>query len=168
MTAYAGDSLFQTCDDEDAVLPMLDAYRSGQGFIGTFEYEPIGADNSLVATGLPQACLVGDPAMLLGKEAADPDTPPAWDAAQGSCEATYAAASNSRPEHHADHGHNRSPGLLGSAPAQLSGLAGQGEWASRPVPAPARRRAVGRACAARRGQPDRRLDATPDVSSAAG
>jgi hypothetical protein len=99
MTAYAGKDLFQVCDDEDAVAPMLDVYRSGVGFAGTFEYEPIGADNALIATGLPQACLVSDPTTALGKEIGDPDTPPAWDATQGSCEATYKAAQNSRPEH---------------------------------------------------------------------
>ena len=99
MTFYAAKDLYQSCDDEDAVAPMLDVYRSGGGFIGTFEYEPIGADNSLLARGLPQACLVSDPAIELGKKAADPDAPPAWDVAQGSCEATFSAAQESRPEH---------------------------------------------------------------------
>lgn len=99
LTAYAARDLFQSCDDEDAVPGMLDSYRSGAGFEGTYEYEPIGADNSLVATGLPQACLVSDPAIALGQVAATPDEPPAWHAAQNTCEATYAAAPDSRPEH---------------------------------------------------------------------
>jgi hypothetical protein len=97
MTAYAAKDFFQSCDAEDAVPGMLNVYRAGQGFIGTYEYEPIGADNSLVATGLPQACLVSDPAVTLGK--ANEDGGLAWDAGQGSCEATYAAAANTRPEH---------------------------------------------------------------------
>ncbi|MGP8225465.1 MAG: hypothetical protein ACLQGT_04850, partial [Terracidiphilus sp.] len=99
ITAYAAQDFYQVCDDEDAVTPMLNAYRAGQGFIGTYEYEPIGADNSEVATGLPQACLVSDPAIVLGKETDDPDAPPVWDPAQGSCEATFGAAASSRPEH---------------------------------------------------------------------
>jgi hypothetical protein len=80
MTAYAASSLFQSCDEEDAVPGMLAVYGSGSGFIGTNEYEPIGADNAHVATGLPAACLVSDPAIVLGKPTDAPDTPPAWDA----------------------------------------------------------------------------------------
>jgi hypothetical protein len=99
MTAYAARDFFQPCDDEDAVPGMLNVYRSGRGFIGSFEYEPIGADISLIATGLPEACLVTDPATELGKPAADPDAPPEWNAAQGTCEATFALAVNSNPEH---------------------------------------------------------------------
>jgi hypothetical protein len=99
MTAYAATGLLQGCDDESGVTGMLAAYRSGHGFEGTYEYEPIGADNSLLAAGLPQACLVRDPATLLGKGSDDPDAPPIWDAAQGSCAATYPAAPASQPEH---------------------------------------------------------------------
>jgi hypothetical protein len=99
MTGYAAKDLFQSCDDEDAVPSMMAVYRSGHGFPGTFEYEPIGADNGLVAAGLPLACLVSDPKTELGEDSGDPDTPPAWNAAQGSCEATFAAAPTSRPEH---------------------------------------------------------------------
>jgi hypothetical protein len=99
MTAYAATGLFQPCDDEGGVPGMLASYRSGHGFVGTYEYEPMGADNSLVAAGLPQACLVSDPATPLGKGSDDPDAPPDWDAAQGSCEATFPAAQDSQPEH---------------------------------------------------------------------
>jgi uncharacterized membrane protein YhaH (DUF805 family) len=99
MTAYAGRSLAQACDDEDAVAGMLSAYRAGAGFIGSFEYEPIGADIALIATGLPEACLVTDPNAELGKPAADPDAPPVYNAALKSCDATYAVADNSQPEH---------------------------------------------------------------------
>jgi 6-pyruvoyl-tetrahydropterin synthase related domain len=94
MTAYAGKSFFQSCDDEDAVVGMLDTYRSGQGFPGTDEYEPLGADNSLLATGLPAACLVSDPSTALGAAAegnTGDDIPPAWSPEQGSCEATFVA-----------------------------------------------------------------------------
>ena len=86
----------------DAVPGMLHVYRSGQGFIGNYEYEPIGADNSLLATDLPQACLVSDPSTVLGKATDTPDSPPAWEATQGSCEATFASVVQlvrARPEH---------------------------------------------------------------------
>ena len=105
MTAFAGREFFQSCDEEDAVPGMLDTYRSGQGFIGTSEYEPIGADNSLVATGLPAACLVSDPATVLGVRPAGveaDDASPVWDAGQGSCEAAF-AASPARASNHGEH-----------------------------------------------------------------
>ena len=76
---------------------MLDSYRSGHGFAGTDEYEPIGADNSLIATGLPAACMVSDPSTVLGvlPSGVDADEAvPVWTAAQGSCEATYPSAPN--------------------------------------------------------------------------
>jgi hypothetical protein len=101
ITALADRYFFQSCDDEDAVPGMLDRYRSGQGFNGTGEYEPIGADNSLVATGLPDACLVSDPGTELGvlPDGADPDNAnPAWNTAQGSCDATM-RWQDDRPEH---------------------------------------------------------------------
>jgi len=99
MTAWAARDLYQVCDVEDAVAPMLRVYRSGAGFIGTYEYEPMGADNSVLARGLPLACLVSDPGIVLGQEAQTPDTPPGWNAGQRSCEATYGAAQESAPEH---------------------------------------------------------------------
>ena len=99
MTAYAARDLYQVCDVEDAVAPMLKVYRSGAGFIGTYEYEPMGADNSVLARELPQACFVADPEVVLGQAAKTPETPPGWNAGQGSCEATYEAAQDSAPEH---------------------------------------------------------------------
>jgi hypothetical protein len=92
---------FQVCDDEDNVAAMAGVYRSGNGFAGVGEYEPPGADNSLVATGLPAACMVSDPATALGTvpDGQDEDEAiPAWSAAQGSCEATF-AATNNQAEH---------------------------------------------------------------------
>ena len=69
---------------------MLAGYRAGAGFEGTDEYEPPGGDNTEVATGLPDGCLVGDPELKLGvksTEGANPD----WWAEQGSCEAVVRA-----------------------------------------------------------------------------
>jgi hypothetical protein len=91
MTAVAGMVFWQSCDDEDAVAGMLNTYHAGEGFGGTDEYEPIGADNSLIATNLPFSCLVSEPGAVLGKGPGG-DIPPEWDANQGSCEATFEAS----------------------------------------------------------------------------
>ncbi|MGB7985823.1 MAG: hypothetical protein WCF54_11720, partial [Terracidiphilus sp.] len=92
MTACADKFFYQSCDAEESVPGMLDAYRAGHGFLGTDEYEPIGSEFSLIPTGLPAACLVGDPNTALGKAPEAPDLPFTWDATQGSCQATYAWA----------------------------------------------------------------------------
>jgi len=97
-TGFAARSFFQACDDEDAVAGMLSAYRTGEGFVGTDEYAPLGADNTLAASGLPGACLVSDPKAALGvapagdgSAAGGDDAPtPEWTAEQGSCAATFA------------------------------------------------------------------------------
>jgi hypothetical protein len=100
-TAVAAVYFFQPCDDEDAVAPMVSVYRTGQGFEGVYEYEPIGADNSLVATGLPDACLVSNPHIVLGV-IDTPDANPDWWVEQKSCDAVYSAvppAAQPNPEH---------------------------------------------------------------------
>lgn len=102
VTATVGLSFFQPCDEEDAVAPMLAMYRSGVGAGGTDEYEPPGADNSLLASGLPAACLVTDSSTALGKSTGEPDAIPLWETAQGSCEATFAAL-QVRVKNHAEH-----------------------------------------------------------------
>jgi hypothetical protein len=102
VTAAAGLVFFQPCDEEDAVAGMLAQYRSGMGVAGTDEYEPPGADDSLLATGLPGACLVSDPSTVLGEGSGEPDAAPVWDAAQGSCEEAL-AASPVRVKSHAEH-----------------------------------------------------------------
>ncbi|MGO9778132.1 MAG: hypothetical protein ACLQGT_01750 [Terracidiphilus sp.] len=88
-TAFVAKDFYQACDDQDAVAPMVSVYRSGTGFAGTSEYAPPGSDNTLIATGLPAACLVTDPTAILGMlpdgVEAD-DAIPAWNAAQGSCD----------------------------------------------------------------------------------
>ncbi|HLY18882.1 MAG TPA: 6-pyruvoyl-tetrahydropterin synthase-related protein [Bryobacteraceae bacterium] len=96
-TAFAFVSLFQGCDEEDQVNGVLRDYSSGDGVAGTDEYAPPGADDSLVPTGLPFACLVTDPTDTLGK--GDPDMTPEWNPDQGSCEATF-AESGRTSEHH--------------------------------------------------------------------
>jgi hypothetical protein len=80
---------------------MVKVYRNGAGFEGVYEYAPIGADNGLVATGLPDACLVSNPRTALGIL----DTPganPDWWVEQHSCEATYSGTlpdAQANPEH---------------------------------------------------------------------
>jgi hypothetical protein len=92
MTVLAGMVFWQSCDDEDSVAGMLNRYRAGEGFGGQDEYQPIGADNSLIATNLPFSCLVSAPDTVLGKGPGG-DIPPEWDANQGSCEATFEPSS---------------------------------------------------------------------------
>ncbi len=79
---------------------MTEVYRAGAGFQGTDEYAPPGADDSLVAEDLPAACLVEAPTAKLGAAESDSDagSAPVWKAAQGSCEAIF-AASSSQPQH---------------------------------------------------------------------
>ncbi|MDR3776681.1 MAG: 6-pyruvoyl-tetrahydropterin synthase-related protein [Terracidiphilus sp.] len=98
-TVAAGRLFFQVCDDEDAVQGTLDVYRSGAGFLGTDEYEPPGADDTMVPSGLPDSCLVKDPATVLGK--GPEGGVPVWTADQGTCEAVFPKAPESwrvRPE----------------------------------------------------------------------
>jgi hypothetical protein len=84
---FACLAFYQNCAPEDSVLGMVGAFRNGKGFEGTDEYAPPNADDSLVATDLPSACLVTDPATVLG--AGDPDLTPQWALDQGSCQATF-------------------------------------------------------------------------------
>ena len=100
-TAIGAIVYFQPCDEEDAVAPMIQVYRSGQGFEGVYEYAPIGADDGMVATGLPDACLVSDPRTQLGV-LNTPGANPDWWVEQHSCDATYTAippAKQANPEH---------------------------------------------------------------------
>jgi hypothetical protein len=100
MTCYAARNFYQSCDEEDSVLGMLSAYGSDQGFFGTYEYEPIGADNGLVATGLPDVCLVSDAATVLGISSSPQpdDAAPIWQPGQDSCIATLNWQTD-EPEH---------------------------------------------------------------------
>jgi hypothetical protein len=96
-TTIAAVYFFQPCDDEDAVAPMVKVDRSGAGFEGVYEYEPVGADDGVIPTGLPDACLVTNPRVPLGVL----DTPganPDWWVEQHSCDAIYTAVTRN-PEH---------------------------------------------------------------------
>jgi hypothetical protein len=102
LTCVAATEFFQPCDDQAAVAGELAAWNSGEGVAGTEEYEPPGADNGLVPTGLPGACLVNNPKTVLGvappidaEQAADPDFEPpprAWSEKQNSCDQVLPAS----------------------------------------------------------------------------
>ena len=98
-TVYAGRVFFQVCYPEDTVASTLADFHSGAGFEGMWEYEPPNADRSMIAMGLPAACLVDDPTIELGKQDDDGDL--VWNAAQGTCQATFRAVSGweTDPEH---------------------------------------------------------------------
>ena len=100
VSAAADKLFFQVCDEEDNVLAMMEVYHTGAGFEGTGEYEPPGADNSLLAAGLPAACLVSKSSTKLGvrEVGSDADSAPVWQSEQGSCEAIL-AADRSQTEH---------------------------------------------------------------------
>ncbi len=100
-TIYAGTRFFQVCYPEDTVASMLIDYRSGADFEGMYEYEPPNTDISTVPTGMPDACLVTDPNIVLGKpDPDDSDANPVWTPYQGTCLAnfTWAAGPRSSPE----------------------------------------------------------------------
>jgi hypothetical protein len=94
---FATRTFFLECHTVELMPNLLAQYHSGAGFWGNDEYAPPGADNSIVATGLPDACLSSDFNTKLGT-GGTPDTNPAWHPEQGSCTAT-AAAKLRQPEH---------------------------------------------------------------------
>ena len=101
-TIYAGTTFFQVCYPEDTVASTLTSYQTGAGFEGMYEYEPPGGDDSAIPTGLPDACLVGDPSIVLGKpDPDDPDANPAWTPDQNTCQATFTRVGGlqTNPEH---------------------------------------------------------------------
>jgi hypothetical protein len=101
-TIYAGTTFFQVCYPEDTVASMLVGYRAGSGSEGMYEYEPPNGDDSAIATGLPDACLVTDPSIVLGKpDPNDPDANPTWVPDQNTCQATFIQIGGlqTNPEH---------------------------------------------------------------------
>jgi len=88
-TAVAAHTFFQACDEEDQVSNQVAVFQAGTGVEGTDEYAAAGSDNSLIAMGLPDGCLVSDAAQELGESEAG--ATPVWYAEQGSCDDTFAA-----------------------------------------------------------------------------
>ena len=96
-TLFAAGNFFRDHVEFDDLSTILAKYDSGAGFIGTDEYTPPGADNSVVAIGLPDACLAADFDTELGI-AATPESTSVWRPEQGTCIST-AAAQTHLPEH---------------------------------------------------------------------
>lgn len=102
LTTLAGSFFFQVCYPEDTVASTVADFRTGAGFEGMEEYEPPGGDDSNIARGLADACLVSDPSIVLGKpDPGDPTANPIWTADQGTCQATFAVVGGDQanPEH---------------------------------------------------------------------
>jgi hypothetical protein len=99
--AFAAHSYFQICYDEDTVGSTLAAFHSSAGFEGMYEYEPPGADLTLIAIGLPAACLVTDSSIVLGKpNVDDPNSNPVWSSDRSGCIAAFPEFDPaSTPEH---------------------------------------------------------------------
>jgi hypothetical protein len=100
-TVYAGHAFYQVCDEQDNVASMVGVYRSGAGFQGTDEYAPQGADQTMMASGLPAACLATAPDTVLSvapPASGDAISTPIWNADQHSCEAVAADWAGT-PEH---------------------------------------------------------------------
>jgi hypothetical protein len=91
-------AFFQVCDDDDAVAGMLSVYGTGAGFEGVNEYSPAGADDSLLVSGLPAACLTASLDTPLGPPGGQIGALPVWTADNGSCEAVVSTATGD-PEH---------------------------------------------------------------------
>ena len=89
LTSVAVHLCYQICDDEDRVSNQLSVFQDGTGVDGTDEYAAAGSDNSLIASSLPDGCLVSDPMQELGES--HDDSRPEWYEEQGSCDDTYDA-----------------------------------------------------------------------------
>lgn len=114
-TAYASKYFYQVCYPEDTVAGVLSDYRAGTGFEGMFEYEPPGGDDSNIASGLPDACLVEDPLVVLGKQDPDDtDSNPTWRNDRGSCLSTFhfVDGRDGNPEHREMRGETARAGHL--------------------------------------------------------
>jgi hypothetical protein len=85
---FEAHRFFQDCKTGDTAAALAAQFRAGEGFEGASEYEPLNTDNSMIAKGLPAACLSDDPTIELGTGGND-NEPPVWTANQGTCRATY-------------------------------------------------------------------------------
>jgi len=94
---FATRTFFLECPTVELMPNLLAQYHSGGGFWGADEYAPPGAANSIVATGLPDACLSGDFNTKLGADVT-PDVNPVWRVEQAGCVST-AMAKLRQPEH---------------------------------------------------------------------
>jgi hypothetical protein len=89
VTGVAAQVFFQFCDEDDNVNNQVAVFHAGTGVEGTDEYAAAASDNSLIASGLPDGCLVSDPTQELGES--DSGDTPVWYPEQGSCDDTFTA-----------------------------------------------------------------------------
>ena len=85
VSVATGFVFHQRCEYDDSVPGMMETYRHGSGFEGTDEYAPPGADDAMVATGLPDACFTSAPSLQLGY--GEEGTTPQY--REGTCDATF-------------------------------------------------------------------------------
>lgn len=97
IAVFAAENFFRDDIESGDLATLLARYNTGAGFVGTDEYAPPDADNSVVATGLPDACLTDNFDTELGIAPA-PEDNPAWQPQQGTCLAV-ATSSLRQPEH---------------------------------------------------------------------
>jgi hypothetical protein len=96
-TVFAMRNFFRDDPQASSLNTILSKYRSGAGFVGTDEYASPGSDTSIVATGLPDACMANNFDTELGVATNSVDNP-IWRPEQGSCTST-ATAQMRQPEH---------------------------------------------------------------------
>jgi hypothetical protein len=96
-TVFAATHFFRDPREDDDLADILAKYSTGAGFLGTDEYQPPGAENTLVAIGLPDGCLTDDFDDEQGVQPT-PDDNPVWRPEQKSCFAS-ATATLKQPEH---------------------------------------------------------------------
>jgi hypothetical protein len=89
-TGFAMQHFFRDDPRASSLNTILSKYRSGAGFVGTDEYASPGSDNSIVATGPPDACLADSFDTELGVAANAVDNP-IWRPEQGTCISTATA-----------------------------------------------------------------------------
>ncbi|HEX8712129.1 MAG TPA: 6-pyruvoyl-tetrahydropterin synthase-related protein [Terracidiphilus sp.] len=112
-TVWAGRYWFQPPRPEDTVAALLDRFHTGTVLDDSDQFAPPDSDDDLLALGLPDACLVSDPAIALGKQTSDGTVH--WNAAQGSCQSTFSAFAPPglpRAEHLRIRAHIDRPGFL--------------------------------------------------------
>ncbi len=81
LTAWAGWTRFQPCDEEDTVAAHLLFAGSDAGFAGTDEYAAAGSDNGEIQQGLPRVRLLASPRADEGDDSTDAN--PQWNPNRG-------------------------------------------------------------------------------------
>jgi hypothetical protein len=86
----SGTGFMGNCNVEEVPPGLTAELAKGAGSWGADEYATLGSEDLMVASGLPDVCVVEQADAVLGT-GAGPDQNPAWTAAQGSCLATAQA-----------------------------------------------------------------------------